>query len=106
MNPAVQSQCVAAPPALAAPRLLVVVDTEGAFDWSKPHSRAATSVEHMRFQIRTQAIFERFGIAPTYVVDYPVASQEAGYGPLRDWLNAGTCHVGAHLHPWVNPPFD
>ena len=106
MNPTAQSQRVATPLPLAAPRLLVIVDTEEAFDWGKPHSRAETSVDHMRFQTRTQTIFERYGIAPTYVVDYPVASQEAGYATLRPWLDAGKCHVGAHLHPWVNPPFD
>lgn len=89
-----------------APKLLVIVDTEEEFDWSKPHSRAETRVDHMRHQDRTQTIFERFGVRPTYVVDYPIASQEAGYRPLREWLIDGKCQIGAHLHPWVNPPFD
>src|SRR4029077_14909777 len=57
-------------------------------------------------QNRTQEIFDRYGVRPTYVVDYPVASQETGYRPLREWLDDGKCQVGAHLHPWVNPPFD
>jgi hypothetical protein len=91
---------------MAAPKLLVVVDTEEAFDWSKPHSRAQTNVEHVVHQDRAQAIFGRYGVRPTYVVDYPVASQAAGYGPLRDWLAAGKCQIGTHLHPWVNPPFN
>jgi hypothetical protein len=25
---------------------------------------------------------------------------------LREWLADGKCEIGAHLHPWVNPPFD
>jgi hypothetical protein len=87
------------------PKLLVVVDTEEEFDWSKPHSRSQTAVGHLRQQHRTQRILARFGIRPTYVVDYPVASQETGYAPLRDWLIDKQCQVGAHLHPWVNPPF-
>jgi peptidoglycan/xylan/chitin deacetylase (PgdA/CDA1 family) len=91
---------------VGAPKLLVVVDTEEEFDWSKPHSRAETRVDHMRHQDRAQAIFERYNIAPTYVVDYPVASQEMGFRALREWLVEGKCHIGAHLHPWVNPPFD
>ncbi len=89
-----------------APSLMVVVDTEEAFDWSKPHSRAEIDVDHIRQQGRAQGLFERYGLRPTYVVDYPVATQAAGYEPLRDWMTAGRCQIGAHLHPWVNPPFD
>lgn len=92
--------------AAPAPRLIVVVDTEEEFDWRRPHSRTATGVENIGHQGRAQRIFERYGLGPTYVVDYPVASQEAGYRPLRDWLSEGRCEIGAHLHPWVNPPFD
>lgn len=89
-----------------APKLLVIIDTEEEFDWTQPFSRAATGVAHIRHQERAQRIFERFALRPTYVVDYPVASQEAGYRPLREWLMEGRCAVGAHLHPWVNPPFE
>jgi hypothetical protein len=91
---------------LDGPRLLVVVDTEEEFDWSQPHSRSSTSVDHIRHQNRAQSILERYGIRPIYVVDYPVASQEAAYRPLREWLADGKCLIGAHLHPWVNPPFE
>jgi hypothetical protein len=87
------------------PRLLVVVDTEEEFDWSRPHSRSEIGVDHIKHQDRAQAILERYGVRPTYVVDYPVASQEQGYRLLREWLADGRCGIGAHLHPWVNPPF-
>jgi hypothetical protein len=90
---------------LGPPRLFVVVDTEEEFDWTKPFSRSATGVEHVKHQTRAQSIFERFAIRPTYVVDYPIATQERGFGPLREWLADGRCDIGAHLHPWVNPPF-
>ena len=89
-----------------APKLLVVVDTEEEFDWGKPLSRSETRVDHIRHQGRAQNIFERYGIVPTYVVDYPVASQERGFRLLREWLGDGKCRIGAHLHPWVNPPFE
>lgn len=89
-----------------APQLFVVVDTEEEFDWSKPHSRGETRVSHVRQLGRAQRIFEKYAIRPTYVVDYPIASQSAAYEPLREWFSAGTCEIGAHLHPWVNPPFD
>jgi len=88
------------------PLLLVVVDTEEEFDWSKPHSRAETSTQAMASQVRAHRVFEKYGIKPTYVIDYPVASQETGYAPLKELYDSGLCQIGAHLHPWVSPPFD
>jgi hypothetical protein len=90
----------------ARPKLLVIVDTEEEFDWSKPYSRSQISVDHIKHQAVAHTILERYGLRPTYVVDYPVASQEGGYRVLREWLTDGRCGIGAHLHPWVNPPFD
>ena len=86
------------------PRLVVVVDTEEEFDWRQPFSRSATKVSHIKQQYRTQRILERYGIKPLYAVDFPVASQEQAYRPLREWLENDRCDIGAHLHPWVNPP--
>jgi hypothetical protein len=40
------------------------------------------------------------------MVDFPVASQDAGRGPLRELWQQGLCDLGAQLHPWVTPPFD
>jgi hypothetical protein len=89
-----------------APRLHVVIDTEEQFDWHAPYARTNTSVSAMRHIGRAQTIFDRFGIVPTYVVDYPVATQPAGYEPLVEIAARGGCAIGAHMHPWVNPPFD
>jgi hypothetical protein len=85
------------------PLLVVIVDAEEEFDWrSLPFY--SMSVEAMRVQGRAQRIFDRFGVVPTYAVDYPVASQPAGYEPLLPILAEGRCEIGAQLHPWVNPP--
>jgi hypothetical protein len=86
-------------------RLIVVVDTEEEFDWSAGRSRQNTSVRAMQSIGRLQTVFEEYRITPVYVVDYPVAAQPEGYEPLRDILHDGRCVIGAHLHPWVNPPF-
>ncbi len=88
------------------PLLAVVVDTEEEFDWSKPHARDCTAVTTVRHQERAHRVFDAYGIKPTYVVDYPVASQADGYRPLQALLEDGACEIGTHLHPWVNPPFD
>ncbi len=93
-------------PAAGPPRLAVVVDTEEEFDWSAPFSRASTSVTAMRHVDRVQRLFDAAGLAPTYVIDYPVATQPEGYEQLAGWAGEGRCRIGAHLHPWVTPPHD
>lgn len=87
------------------PTLFVVVDTEAEFDWTKPFSHRHDGVEAMASLHRGQAVFDRHGLRPIYVVDYPVASKPAGFGPLLDIHRRGGCEIGAHLHPWTNPPF-
>lgn len=92
-------------PDAGGPFLLVIVDTEEEFDW-RTFSRRACNVRSIRSQARAHRIFDRYGVVPTYAVDYPVASQGEGYAPLRALVNEGRCTIGAHLHPWVTPPFE
>lgn len=93
--------CSGEPPALA-----VVIDTEEEFDWNAPFTRESVGVGHMRQIGRLQAVCERWGIRPTYVVDHPIVTQGPGVEALRPLLQDGRALVGAHLHPWVSPPFD
>jgi hypothetical protein len=86
--------------------VLTVVSTEEEFDWHGPFRCDATSVEAMRSIGAGQALFERCGVRPIYVVDYPVASQDTGFRELREFARHERCEIGAHLHPWVTPPLD
>ena len=86
------------------PELLIVVDTEEEFDWSAPFSRESTSTRAIPAQARAHEIYDRFGVVPAYVVDYPVASDPAAVAFLRGLRDAGKAEIGAHLHPWVTPP--
>ena len=86
------------------PTLWVVVDTEAEFDWTRPFARTLTDVTAMDDIGRGQAVFDRYGLRPIYVVDYPIASQPRAYAPLRQILERNGCAIGAHLHPWTTPP--
>ena len=88
-----------------APMLLTVIHTEEEFDWSAPFDRAATGVTHLRELGRVQDIFARHGVKATYVLDYPVVSQEAGVSAIKAAITDRETTIGTHLHPWVNPPF-
>ena len=91
-------------PAASRPILSVVIHTEEEFDWEGKFDRSATGVTHLRHMYRVQEVCDTYGLVPTYVVDYPVAAQEAGYRPLREFAADGRALIGAHLHPWVSPP--
>jgi hypothetical protein len=93
-------------PAESRPILTVVVDTEEEFDWSADFSRNNVAVGHLQQIERLQHVFDEFGIRPVYVVDYPVAAQDEGALPLRAIADSGRAEIGAHLHPWVTPPFE
>jgi hypothetical protein len=86
------------------PILIVAVDTEAEFDWNGPFLRTHTAVGNVRQQTLAQDIFDRFGVRPVYLVDYAVATQPEGYGPLREIVQSARCEIGAHLHPWITPP--
>ncbi len=88
------------------PTLHVVIDTEAEFDWQKPFASDLTAVSALRHVESAQAIFDRYGLRPVYLIDYPVASQPAGVAAIRAMMDRGAAAVGAHLHPWTNPPLD
>jgi hypothetical protein len=88
------------------PKLIVVIDTEEEFDWSSEPSREANSVSAMTQIGRVQSIFDDYSLVPCYVVDYPVISNQQGYEVLQEIHARGGCEIGAHLHPWVNPPYE
>ena len=91
-------------PAEYPPQLVVVVDTEEEFDWNAEPDSAANGVSAIGHIDRVQTIFDEYHIQPCYVIDYPVASQPEGYQLLKEYAEEGRCEIGAHLHPWVNPP--
>jgi len=89
------------------PVLTVVVDTEEEFDWDKPFSRDSTSTSSIASQpLAHEQVFDRFGVVPTYVIDWPVATSTAAVQVLGKLMAEGRCEIGTHLHPWVSPPHD
>lgn len=92
-------------PAGRQPQLFVIVDTEEEFDWTAPFSRSSVGVTAMDEVGRLQSVLTPYGATPTYVIDYPVATTATSIARLGEFASRGECHIGAHLHPWVNPPY-
>jgi len=86
------------------PSLLVGVDTEADDQWTDA-GRRALSVDNAARLPRLQALFERFGVRPTYLVTHEMATREPAASILRELARGGRCEIGAHLHPWSSPPY-
>jgi phosphatidylinositol alpha-1,6-mannosyltransferase len=86
------------------PTLCVVVDAEEEFSWERPVSPSENRTASIRSQRRAHDVFSHYGVRPTYLVTYPVATDPVATGVLSDYLTAGQCDIGAQLHPWVTPP--
>ena len=88
------------------PVLLVMVDTEEEFDWGSAYSRdnwrVGSSISNLW---RLQDGLSAHRIKPTYVVDYAIANDDRSVETIGAFYQAGQCEIGAHLHPWINPPF-
>lgn len=87
-------------------RFLLVVDTEEEFDWLAPFDRASRSVTALQGMAQGQAYFSAAGVRPLWVIDWPVADHPEASALLAQWVADGRADVGAHLHPWVNPPHE
>lgn len=87
------------------PVLCVIVDAEEEFHWSDPISAQHHATQSIQAQKKAHEIFAHYGVVPTYLVTYPVATDPAAVRVLNELLSRGECDVGAQLHPWVTPPF-
>lgn len=92
------------PPESLPPCLIVSVDTEEEFDWSAAGVTRAWGLSHVAHLDRFQYLCEAYGVRPSYLVDYPIATSDEAVGVLAGFLKRGACEIGAHPHPWLNPP--
>ncbi|OHD09081.1 polysaccharide deacetylase family protein [Sphingopyxis sp. RIFCSPHIGHO2_12_FULL_65_19] len=89
----------------ARPRFWVTIDTEEDFDWEAPFARTGYRLASVPALADCQRYFERGGVKPIYLVDWPIVADDRAVGILGAAHDAGTCEIGAQLHPWVTPPY-
>ncbi len=81
--------------------LIITIDVEED-NWGYEHSEF--TVENIRMIPRLSRLFDLYGIKPTYLVTYQVASCDWAVDILSKVKDSGKCEIGAHLHPWNTPP--
>lgn len=83
------------------PAFLITIDTEGDNIWSSP---TEITTENARFLPRFQSLCEKYGLKPTYLTNFEMASCDRFVEFARDAIERGTAEVGMHLHAWNSPP--
>ena len=88
-----------------APRLIVTVDTEEAFDWSDfnhPETNVCPSDDIKPFQ----SICDDAGARPVYLLTYPLLQNLETAAWFSELDKQGRAETGLHLHQWVTPPVE
>jgi len=84
-------------------RMLMGVDTEADDQWSSA-GRETLTLRNIAELPRLQALCDRYGVRPTYLVTYEVAADPESRALLCGLAQGGRCEIGAHHHPWTTPP--
>lgn len=90
-------------PGMIPMELIITIDTEED-QWGEYASSGASLGNIARID-RLQAIFDRYGAIPTYLVNYPVVMDEDSRRRIMRIYEDGRCGIGTHCHPWNTPPF-
>jgi len=85
-------------------KLIVTVDSEED-NWGNVRA-SHYDVENIEALSDFQTLCDDFRVTPTYLVTYPVVTDETAAATLRTLLGDGNCEVGAQCHPWNTPPFE
>ena len=80
---------------------LITIDTEGDNAWSRPKH---ITCQNAQFLPRFQTLCERYGLKPTYLTNYEMATNRAFLEFAGDAVRRGTAEIGMHLHAWHSPP--
>ena len=85
------------------PKLIVTVDTEEQFDWTRfdPESYSLADVADID---KFQTLCQEENVVPLYFLSYPLIIDEKTATYYRDKQSMGHAACGLHLHPWVTPP--
>lgn len=86
---------------------IITIDTEGDNLWV-PYQRSTgyrnITTYNATYIPRFQSLCEKYGLIPTYLTNYEMASDEFFVSNAKEWQRDKKCEVGTHLHAWNNPP--
>lgn len=84
-------------------KVAVTIDTEEDL-WGK-YVPSPCPVKNIEAIPLVQDIFDVYGAVPTYLVNYPVVTDDRASRVLQAILEKDRCELGVHCHPWNTPPY-
>jgi hypothetical protein len=84
---------------------VLTIDTEEEWLWDDEFPQHDCSVKNVAKLPDFQTFCASLGIRPTYFVDYAIANDATGSKILSQFAKENAAEIGAHLHPWCNPPY-
>jgi glycosyltransferase involved in cell wall biosynthesis len=93
---------IVTPPAWP-PVLQIVIDTESEFEWDKGTWTDQGQISSIGELPRACEMFQRHGLLPAVVIDFPIATQERSKEIIQILHREG-CEIGVHPHIWSTPP--
>ncbi|MBL4829980.1 MAG: hypothetical protein JKY55_08875 [Aliivibrio sp.] len=93
---------------MVAPRLAIVIHAEEEFDWSGSFRRSNKDVTHGNELTLLIDKMLNLDAKVTLAMDYPFVISDEGREVIEHFkhLISSNIEFAAHLHPWVNPPFE
>jgi hypothetical protein len=85
-------------------KLVVTVDTEEDY-WGSVRLTRYTCENIARIPA-LQELFDHFNVVPTYLITYPVATNEQAVSILKAISDAKRGEIGAQCHAWNTPPLN
>lgn len=86
---------------------IITIDTEGDNIWKRVTTKDGMrdiAVENAKYIERFQALCDKYGFVPTYLVNYEMANAEPFVSLAKEWVREGRCEIGMHMHAWNTPP--
>ncbi len=82
-------------------KFIITIDTEADNQWKRSEHSEINNIEYIP---RFQELCDQFGFKPTYLITYEMAVSERFIKQIGRYQHEGRAEIGAHLHPWSNPP--
>lgn len=82
--------------------VVITIDTEPDNVWADHHSRGVRNVPEL---LRLQRLLDEYGARATLLVTHEIATNDEAVAVLGRMAGDHGAEIGAHLHPWDNPPF-
>ncbi len=86
----------------AAPAVSITVDVAADVPGGRPAEK--TTMSNAAALPHLQALCERYGVRPTYLVSFPALTDHDASAFLRAMARSGRCEIGTLLQTWTTPP--